>query len=347
MSSGRSYGYTNSSYGLSSSSPYSFGSSYISGPSYHGSSGYTSSSASRILSGFGSSSSTFSSSFDLPRPKTYGIKPSLHYPSPCRVVKPSFMPSISESHIFNTRPTPPPPSIYRPLLPSTSSYSPIVSSTGRNRMNVRNTANIDVINRPPSRKEPEVKEASRPPVGSHAIQRDFTVGTLRRGRKVIRLQTTRLPSPESIPKSNKTPPKVAPVISEDQREPNTRAAARPYGRAERTILPVNSDAAVAPPTGGGRVKKTPGEKMKEKYMVASRKGPKKATVIGLHQRLLAPTTGVVTAPIPPTSSAVTASIPPTGNKDSGLGSSPIVTAPTSFRDPKLSDVNQESRNGSR
>ena len=98
--------------------------------------------------------------------------------------------------------------------------------------------------------------------------------------------------------------------------------------------------------------------MKEKYMVASRKGPKKATVIGLHQRLLAPTTGVVTAPIPPTSSAVTAAIPPTssavtaaipptGNKDSGLGSSPIVTAPTSFRDPKLSDVNQESRNGSR
>lgn len=226
-------------------------------------------------------------------------------------------------------------------------------------MNVRDTANIDVVNRPSSRMEHQPKEsnnqtgpleASRPPAYSTAIQRDFTVGTLKRGRKVIRLQTTRLPSPDSIakpkqeepkpkevkvePKRAVAIPKPAPLaICEEQEEASTRVKSKPairaYGGAERMPLPVTPASPVA------RCKMTPGEKMKEKYMVFSRKGPKKATI--LHQRLPAPSPAVPIAAsvLPPV--AVT-----TLSKDSGLGSSPVITAPTSFRDPKLADKDSKS-----
>ena len=357
---GRSYG----TYGMPSSS-YSFGSSYISGPSYHISSGYTSS-ASRILSGFGSSAlpSSFSSSFDLPRPKSFGVKPALHYPSPCRIIKPSFMPSISEGHVFNTRPTPPPPSAYRPLptftpLSVPSSTTTTSSGAGFRRMNVRDTANIDVVNRPASRIEhtqPKPSnnnnnptgptEASRPPAYSTAIQRDFTVGTLKRGRQVIRLQTTRLPSPESIAKQEESKRKEEPkrvalavpnkpaaplTVCEEQEEAppvKTKPAIRAYGGAERMpLLPLT------PASPADRKKMTPGEKLKEKYMVLSRKGPKKSTL--LHQRL---PMNIGTTP------AVPIAVPPvaTLSKDSGLGSSPVVTAPTSFRDPKLAEASKST-----
>lgn len=214
-------------------------------------------------------------------------------------------------------------------------------------MNVRDTANIDVVNRPPSRLEHQPrqtsvdnqpKEASRPPVGNTAIHRDFTVGTLKRGRKVIRLQTTRLPSPESIATPKEEPKVTAPVpiispsvIREEQEEasPRTRPAVSSYGGAERTALPVSRPIQ----------KKTPGEKLKEKYMVLSRKGPKKATVVGLHQRLLASSSAVPTA----VAASVVPAVPLLSSQDSGLGSSPAITAPTSFRDAKLTDGHQ-SRN---
>lgn len=292
---GRSYGYN---FGSSSSSPYSFSSNYSSGLSYHGSSSGFGSSASRILSGFGSSSglsSSFSSSFDLPRPKSFGLKPALHFHSPCRVIKSSFMPSILES----PRPTPPPPSVYRPLPSSTYSSTLIGSGgtgnragndTSYRRMNVRNTANIDVVNRPPSRLEhqprdqpnssnrKEPNEASRPPAYSAPIQRDYTVGTLKRGRKVIRLQTNRLPSPETIAKEetkqNEPVKNVAANLdmNEDKEEDVRKAkpAIRAYGGAERTPLPVVTE---VKPTRTAPM--TPGEKMKKKYMLLSRKGPKK------------------------------------------------------------------------
>lgn len=209
-------------------------------------------------------------------------------------------------------------------------------------MNVRDTANIDVVNRPRSKllhetlpdNKPEVKEAKSPPVYSSAVQRDFTVGTLKRGRKVIRLQTTRLPSPESIakPKVSAPLPIISPtVIREEQEEASPRRPApRPYGGADRTALPVSS------PLAGRRNNKTPGEKMKEKYMVFSRKGPKKESVVGLHKRLLAsaiPVAANLDQPVIPVLAA---------SKDSGLGSSPIVTAPTSFRTAKQSETPQQS-----
>lgn len=351
----------NRSYGYNYGSPsYYFGSNYISGPSY-ASSGYTSSSASRVLSGFGSSSalpSCFSSTFDLPRPKSFGVKPALQYHSPCRIIKSSFMPSISEGHVFNTRPTPPPPSVYRPLPSSTFTPLSLPSSSSASdsryrRMNVRDTANIDVVNRPASRMEREPRnnnqqsnnqtgpiEASRPPAYSTAIQRDFTVGTLKRGRKVIRLQTTRLPSPESIAKSKEEPsatPTPLPICEEHEETTTavkTKPAIRAYGGADRMDLPVTQVTA----TPAGRCKKTPGEKLKEKYMVLSRKdrAPKKATI--LHQRLPQPIAPVaaVKPPLLPVTLLNT-------SKDSGLGSSPVITAPTSFRDPKLSEVSK-SRN---
>lgn len=287
---GRSYGYN---FGSSSSSPYSFSSNYSSGLPYHGSSSGYGSSASRILSGFGSSSglSSFSSSFDLPRPKSFGLKPALNFHSPCRVIKSSFMPSILES----PRPTPPPPSVYRPLPSSTfsSTLSGVAGNRAGNdtsyrRMNIRNTANIDVVNRPPSRLEhqprdqpsnnrKEANEASRPPAYSAPIQRDYTVGTLKRGRKVIRLQTNRLPSPETIAKAEAKPTEPAKNVAAsldicDDKEQVSKAkpAVRAYGGAERTALPVVTEAKPARPTP-----MTPGEKMKKKYMMHSRKGPKK------------------------------------------------------------------------
>lgn len=326
---GRSYGYN---FG-SPSSPYSsFSSSYNSGPSYHltSSSGYGSS-ASRILSGFGSSSgvsSSFSSSFDLPRPKSFGIKPALHYNSPSRIIKSSYMPSISEGYAFNSRPTPPPSSPYRPL-PSSMFSSTFVGSGGAGnraasdasyrRMNVRNTANIDVVNRPPSRqdKQPrqpsnsncsssnrsEPHEASRPPAYSTPIHRDFTVGTLKRGRKVIRLQTNRLPSPETIAaekqeqkKSEQVPGAIKSLdICEDKEEksPKCKTAIRTYGGAERTPLPVSPVVTASPPPE--RVAMTPGEKMKKKYMLLSRKGPQKTIEPTIHHSRLEESAPPVTA----------------------------------------------------
>ncbi|XP_057374388.1 uncharacterized protein LOC130695291 isoform X1 [Daphnia carinata] len=330
---GRSYGYN---FG-SSSSPYSFSSNYNSGPSYHltSSSGYGSS-ASRILSGFGSSSavsSSFSSSFDLPRPKSFGIKPALHYHSPCRIIKSSYMPSISEGYTFNSRPTPPPSSPYRPL-PSSTFSSTLIGSGGTGnraasdasyrRMNVRNTANIDVVNRPPSRQDKQPRqtlnnncsssnrsepyEASRPPAYSTPIQRDFTVGTLKRGRKVIRLQTNRLPSPETIAAEKPEEKKVERVCDEitsldicedkEDKSPKCKTAMRTYGGAERTALPVAPAVTASPPAEAmpsQKVALTPGEKMKKKYMLLSRKGPQKTIEPAIHHNRLAEPTPPVTA----------------------------------------------------
>ncbi|KAI9556988.1 hypothetical protein GHT06_016782 [Daphnia sinensis] len=391
---GRSYGYN---FG-SPSSPYSFSSNYNSGPSYHltSSSGYGSS-ASRILSGFGSSSSgvssSFSSSFDLPRPKSFGLKPALHYHSPCRIIKSSYMPSISEGYAFNSRPTPPPSSPYRPLPSSTFSSTLMGSSGAGNRaasdasyrrMNVRNTANIDVVNRPPSRQDKQPRqpsnnnssnrsepyEASRPPAYSTPIQRDFTVGTLKRGRKVIRLQTNRLPSPETIAAEKQEEKKSEQVcdaitsldVCEDKDEKNSKckSAIRTYGGAERTPLPI---ATASPPPE--KVALTPGEKMKKKYMLLSRKGPQKTIEPAIHHKRLEESAPPVTAiadppavspaplpkqmsPEPPSVSAnkievssavpipavraVKASAPlpvklVSPSKDSGLGSSPVVLIP--------------------
>jgi hypothetical protein len=161
-------------------------------------------------------------------------------------------------------------------------------------MNVRNTANIDVVNRPPSRLEhhprdhpqtssnnrKESNEASRPPAYSTPIQRDYTVGTLKRGRKVIRLQTNRLPSPETIAKANEGGKQTEPVknvaenldIYEGKEEEvqKSKPAIRAYGGAERTPLPVVTEAKPTRPAP-----MTPGEKLKKKYMLLSRKGPKK------------------------------------------------------------------------
>lgn len=159
-------------------------------------------------------------------------------------------------------------------------------------MNVRNTANIDVVNRPPSRLEhqprdqpnssnrKEPNEASRPPAYSAPIQRDYSVGTLKRGRKVIRLQTNRLPSPETIAKAKEEAKQTEPVknvaanldINDDKEADVQKAkpAIRAYGGAERTPLPMVTE---AKPTRTAPM--TPGEKMKKKYMLLSRKGPKK------------------------------------------------------------------------
>lgn len=155
-------------------------------------------------------------------------------------------------------------------------------------MNIRNTANIDVVNRPPSRLEhqprdqpsnnrKEANEASRPPAYSAPIQRDYSVGTLKRGRKVIRLQTNRLPSPETIAKAEAKPTEPAKNVAAsldicDDKEQVSKAkpAVRAYGGAERTALPMVTEAKPTRPTP-----MTPGEKMKKKYMMHSRKGPKK------------------------------------------------------------------------
>lgn len=220
------------------------------------------------------------------------------------------MPSISESRAFNSRPTPPPPSVYRPL-PSSTFSSPLIGSGGTGnrvatdtsyrRMNIRNTANIDVVNRPSSRSDnqprqqasssssnnnkPEPYEASRPPAYSTPIQRDFTVGTLKRGRKVIRLRTNRLPSPETIAaekqeskRTEKVPDAIVSLdICEDKEETNQKCktAIRAYGGAERTPLPVTPVVMASPPAE--KPVMTPGEKLKKKYMLLSRKGPQKTT----------------------------------------------------------------------
>lgn len=285
---GRNYGYYSNHHNYNSSpSPYSFGSNYISGPSYH----HVTAPSTRNLFSLLPTSYGSSTIRDFPRPTSFGVIPKVspvaYRPSPVRIIKSSnfILPSISESHAVITRATPPPP--YRPL---------VVSS----RLNVRDTANIDVVNRPASKKinnnppEDRSKESFVPSGG--VIQRDFTVGTLKRGRKVIRLQTTRLPSPDR-------PPPEVPVIKIKEEEPKptatvTRPPIKPYG-------------------ANNNVKKTPGERMKEKFLLPSRKGAKKFPV---SQR----------------------PDPAIFSQDSGLGSSPIITAPTSFRDPKIDEQSSSS-----
>lgn len=320
---GRSYGYP--SYN-SSPSPFSFGSNYISGPTYHHvSSGIYSppSSTSRTflpsssshLSSSSYSSSLSSSSFDLPRPKPFsGIRTGFQYhhmPTPTRIIKPNnfMLPSISESHVIcSTRPTPPP--LYRPFRPA-----PVT-----NRMEVRNTANIDVSTKPKSRlmemaeMVSDLYKEADSCIYQGGIQRDFTVGTLKRGRKVIRLQTTRLPSDPSA--------SVQPPPPQPEAKPEPPAAV--HQPVIRTVEPVERPRPVLQPYNPPRPqKKTPGERMKEKFLLPSRKGVKKFPV---QQPLRA---------VPPPL------VPPT-SQDSGLGSSPVVTAPTSFRDPKEEGSSSES-----
>ena len=310
---GRSFGYNYN----SSPSPFSFGSNYINGPSYHHvSSGiYSPPSSSRTTPSFlssagnlrSSSASPLMSSFNLPRPKPISALRTHHMPTPTRIIKPSHfvMPSISE-----TRATPPPPSSYRPFIRTTPIVPPAPAPA---RINVRDTANIDVVTRPKSRlleMAEQVVELYQEDnnVRQGGIQRDYTVGTLRRGRKVIRLQTTRLPSIEAAKPPPPEPVKIAEPVKPVEPEVRTRPALQPYV-AHRPQ------------------KKTPGERMKEKFLLPSRKGVKKFPPATHPPSVIPPP---VQPPPPP---------PPVVVHDSGLGSSPVVT---SFRDAKSKDGQEPS-----
>jgi len=325
-------------YSLSSSS---FSSNYYSLPSY----GQTSSYHHHHVASPGSrgvSAGLSSFNFDLPR-SNYGLKPSYVPPSsrPIRIMKPS-MPSISETHVFSSsRPTPPPLSppltIYRPLAALAAAQEKEKAANAKRnsgRWNVRNTANIDVVTRPRSRIDHDKKKdedasthattgdsaAAAVPFflqrteGGGVVQRDFTVGTLKRGRKVIRLQTTRLPTveqesppPAPEPLLVQTPPSSPPATVTVE-VPQTTRVIRAYGveRLEPAVIP-------------GRVKKTPGERMKEKFLIPSRKGPgqpKRLFAGGVNQLSSAPPPPVVATPLPLIN-------------DSGLGSSPVVSSVSS------------------
>ena len=269
----------------------------------------------------------------------------------------SLLPSISESHAYSSRPyiaslSPPSLNLYRTPVSSSNINNINGSSDYAPRVNVRDTANIDVVTRPPSR------PIDRP------IKREFTVGTLKRGRRVIRLQTSRLPLDEanvSATSPNRTspegcaPPKInqrqSPEgkISSDFTKPTARhqspaflplrrqspspvplrrrspapsaprcespasAPLRRHSPAGQTVTddttagvrskqrPYGAQVAAPPPVP----KKTPGQRLKEKFFLPSRKGA---------VRKPAGTAGV-------------------GSVDSGLGSSPNITTPTSSRHP--------------
>ena len=314
---GRNYGYHSS----FNNSPYSFGSSYVSGPSYYGNNlfgGYSSSSYSPYIG----SGANLLTNYSFNRTELPRTKPPLIINS--RISRPpSSLPSISETHATQsytlrsyvpTLPTPPSISSYR--LPPTPRTTPIVTNIGNignnySRFNVRDTANINVTTRP-------VKRADPTPVEKESnLKRDFTVGTLKRGRRVIRLQTSRLPLDEcheesarsagaasavdatgtvTAPRVNQAPPPQvqAPADAATDAKPRQRL----YGE---------------PMPSAARVKKTPGQRLKEKFMLPSRK---KKTVVAARR-----------APLQPDSCLVVTS-------DSGLGSSPVVTAATSMRDLK-------------
>lgn len=332
-----------------SSSSSSFSSNYYSSPSY----GHHHHVASPGSRGVSAGLSLFN--FDLPRTISYGLKPSYVPPSsrPIRILKPS-MPSISETHVFSSsRPTPPPLSppltVYRPLAALAAAQEKEKAANAKRnsgRWNVRNTANIDVVTRPRSRIDDHdtakkedastiattatTEAAASVPFflqrteGGGVVQRDFTVGTLKRGRKVIRLQTTRLPvSVEQETPSTPQPPPPAPepepvlVPSTVAVEvPQTTRVIRAYGGIERL------EPAVIP----GRVKKTPGERMKEKFLIPSRKGPgqpKRLFAGGVNQLSSAASAAAPLAPPP----VVVTPLPLIN--DSGLGSSPIVSGDSS------------------
>lgn len=273
----------------------------------------------------------------------------------------SLLPSISETHAYTSRPyvaslSPASLNVYRTPVTSSNStddYNP--------RVNVRDTANIDVVTRPASR------PIDRP------IKREFTVGTLKRGRRVIRLQTSRLPLNEvtiSTPTPCRTSPEgcASPTTNRRQSPEGKRSNDSPKAiprhqlpafvplrrqspspsphrcqtpqrhqspsparlRCESPAPPrhrhqspadqtANEDASggVRPkqrPYGGQAAaqppipKKTPGQRLKEKFLLPSRKGAVRK----------------------PPGAGVVASV---GGVDSGLGSSPNVTTPTSLRHP--------------
>ena len=258
-------------------------------------------------------------------------KPSFHVNSRVKAsptaASRSLLPSISETHSYTSRPyvaTRSPPSLDFYRTPVSTTSSNYVTSP---RVNVRDTANIDVVTRPTPR-----------PTDDRPIKRDFTVGTLKRGRRVIRLQTSRLPldqvtradsprrrSPEGSPSPRRASPEgklgstsPAPLrrLSPAAPAPRRQQPAVPTGAPLRRLSPVDTNiAAVRPkqrPYGVAAVaaaapvqpvvaKKTPGQRLKEKFLLPSRKGAVRKP-------------GAVFA-------------------DSGLGSSPVVTTPTSLRRP--------------
>lgn len=365
---GRYYGNSGlNSYSTPSSTFY-FASNYVSSRTYYSSSPGVSANR-KLYTGNGGLSSAYSSSpvrttFDLPRPKPFGVKPVYH--SPARVVKPS-MPAISEGFKYKSRPTPPP--MYRPLPPS--SYLPPIART---RPDIRDTANIDVTQTPRSRLDYQAEEPPRKGSKEDELaigigkQRDISTGTLRRGRKVIRLTTTRLPNPETIASAPKEAAKPsaptqrlqaidqkqaldsALAVKTNQESSKPPAPPKQISNVtdERARLPPKPYVLDRSPVGTPPARKTPGEKLKEKYMIASRKGPKKPPTFGFQpQHTTSP------GPVLPMKSfrsalseaiAEVKSSKSADRQDSGLGSSPAVTTPTSLRNPKESSETRGSSN---
>lgn len=352
--------YQQSSSGLSNlsspSSTFYFASNYLSSRTYYTASPGVSSNR-KLYTGSSGLSSAYSSSpirstFDLPRPKTFGVAPVYH--SPARVVKPS-MPALSEGAMYRSRPTPPPPA-YRPL-PST----PYFPSAARVRPDARNTANIDVAHVPRSRLDYQAQESPRKASKEDELgaatskQRDTNVGTLRRGRKVIRLTTTRMPSPDKIASASREAQKATTPLErrvEPRQADQSFARTAPQDVSKLPPKPTNNvldERARLPPkpyvpdrspmgTPPDRVRKTPGEKLKEKYLIASRKGPKKPPSFGFQPQQA--TSPVPSAPLANFRSALSDAVSQakglktSDRQDSGLGSSPAITAPTSLRDAK-------------
>lgn len=341
------HGYTNYN---STATPYSFigSSNYISGPSYqyhHVKSPVSSRAVS--VGAIGSSSSSYLSR-PSPSSSSYALK-SYVKATPTRIIKPS-MPSISETHVFSSRPTPPPPSIpltiYRPLA-ALAAVQEAKAKRNSGRWNVRNTANIDVVTRPRSRMEHDnckqdsaaespsttatvESSSSSLAIPQHRqataergrIQRDFTVGTLKRGRKVIRLETNRLPSLEQQQENQPQPSREGEGAPSPPQQPR---AIRAYGaeRLEPAAIP-------------GRVKKTPGERMKEKFLIPSRKGAGGGGG-GQAKRAFAGGVNQLSSDYAPPRTVVPQLVI---SNDSGLGSSPIV----SLRDPKTPVDDQSKKN---
>ena len=263
---GRYYGGSNTSYGV--------------GGSAYGSGFTTTAFFSAHMSPVSYASSLFDCRTKSSPFKSAPVTPLILKPAAVLRMRPSptlpYMPSIAEyTPPSSARPSPvrsmPYSSPISNIRPYRTPLPPPPPPTYYSRPTVRNTANIDVTTRPMSRKERDPYSAP--------IKRDFTVGTLKRGRQVIRIQTNRLPIEEANrPAADPPPPPESPAPSRSR--PMERRSDLVASRQE-AASPVRSKesnlpALPRPPQaqkayGAVRQKKTPGEKLKEKFMVVEKR----------------------------------------------------------------------------
>ncbi len=166
---------------------------------------------------------------------------------------------VTSANVKMRQPSPSRPAYVPMTLSAVSStyHSPLYPLLARPP--VRNTANIDIVANPTL-----ASNYQRKP-----IQRDFTVGTLRRGRQVIRLQTSRLPPIDSA--ANEEPGESQPLSPIRLADPSP-IRTRPRRSDEVDPAPSSGPRQSRSPQQRAygrnpRPKKTPGEKLKEKFML--------------------------------------------------------------------------------